>query len=43
MAQEEYAGKRLTVSGEVTDAFGLAFLRYFVVADGTRAIAVATN
>ncbi|HET6757314.1 MAG TPA: OB-fold nucleic acid binding domain-containing protein [Burkholderiales bacterium] len=36
----DYAGKQVTISGEVTDAFSLLAFKYFMVSDGTGRIAV---
>jgi len=39
----DYAGKEVTVSGEVTEVFSLLILRYFTVRDGTGEISVVTD
>ncbi len=39
----DYYGKRVTVSGEVTEVFSLFVVRYFVVRDGTGEITVVTK
>ena len=39
----DYYGKRVTVSGEVTEVFSLFVVRYFVVKDGTGEITVVTK
>jgi hypothetical protein len=36
----DYAGKEVTVTGEVTDAFSLLAIKYFTISDGTGKIAV---
>ncbi|MGH8718424.1 MAG: hypothetical protein ACREV0_05710 [Burkholderiales bacterium] len=36
----DYAGKQVTISGEVTDEFSLLAFKYFMVSDGTGRIAV---
>jgi aspartyl/asparaginyl-tRNA synthetase len=38
-----YAGKTVTVSGEVTRVLGLAFIKYFKIRDGTGEITVVTE
>jgi hypothetical protein len=38
-----YAGKTVTVSGEVTQVFGLVFIKYFKVRDATGEITVVTE
>jgi hypothetical protein len=38
-----YAGKTVTISGEVTDAFGFLVIKYFTVRDRTGEIAVITE
>ncbi|HNY49726.1 MAG TPA: hypothetical protein PLV50_09890 [Smithella sp.] len=39
----EYAGKEVTVSGEVTETFSLIFVKYFVVRDDSGEIFVVTE
>ncbi len=39
----DYAGKTVTVSGEVKAVFGFFFMKYFVVDDGTGEITVVTS
>lgn len=39
----DYAGKEVTVSGEVVEIFSLIIVRYFVVRDGTGEITVVTD
>ena len=39
----EYAGKEVTVNGEVTDAFSLLAIKYFTISDGTGRIAVFSD
>ena len=39
----EYAGKTVVVSGQVTEVFGLVFVKYFVLQDKTGRIAVVTD
>ena len=39
----DYAGKKFTVSGEVTEIFSLVVIKYFVVQDKTGQIAVVTD
>ncbi len=39
----DYAGKKLTISGEVTEIFSLVVIKYFVVQDKTGQIAVVTD
>jgi len=39
----DYAGKTVTVSGEVKEVFGFFFMKYFVVDDGTGEITVVTS
>jgi hypothetical protein len=36
----DYAGREVTVKGEVTDAFSLLAIKYFTISDGTGKIAV---
>jgi aspartyl/asparaginyl-tRNA synthetase len=38
-----YAGKTVTVSGDVTRVLGLAFIKYFKIRDGTGEITVVTE
>ena len=38
-----YAGKTVTVSGEVTRVYGLVFIKYFKVRDATGEITVVTE
>jgi hypothetical protein len=38
-----YAGKTVTVSGEVTQIFGLVFIKYFRVRDETGEIVIVTD
>ncbi len=38
-----YAGKEVTISGEVVDAFSFFLIKYFVVRDATGEITVITN
>ncbi|SPF37557.1 exported hypothetical protein [Syntrophobacter sp. SbD1] len=39
----DYAGKKVTVSGEVTEIFSLFVIKYFVVQDKTGRIAVVSD
>jgi aspartyl/asparaginyl-tRNA synthetase len=39
----DYAGKEVTVSGEVTETFSLFVVRYFVLRDATGEITVVTD
>jgi len=39
----DYAGKKVTVSGEVTGVFGLIFIKYFTMRDKTGEIIVVTG
>jgi hypothetical protein len=39
----DYDGKKVTVSGEVTETFSFFVLKYFVVDDGTGTITVVTQ
>jgi len=39
----DYAGKEVTISGEVTEVFSLFILRYFTVRDGSGEISVVTD
>ena len=39
----DYAGKKVTVSGEVTETFSLFVMKYFVVQDKTGQIAVVSD
>jgi hypothetical protein len=39
----DYEGKKVIVSGEVTESFSLFVLKYFVIADGTGTITVVTR
>lgn len=39
----DYAGKEVTVKGEVTDAFSLLAIKYFTINDGTGRIAVFSD
>jgi len=39
----DYADKAVVVSGMVTEVFGLVFIKYFVLEDGTGNIAVVTD
>jgi len=39
----EYADRTVVVSGEVTEIFGLVFIKYFILEDGTGSIAVVTD
>jgi hypothetical protein len=39
----DYAGKTVTVSGEVKEVFGFFFMKYFVLNDGTAEIVVVTR
>lgn len=39
----DYAGKKVTVSGEVTEIFSLFVIKYFVVRDNTGQIAVVSD
>ncbi len=39
----DYAGKKVTVSGEVKEVFSLFVLKYFLVQDKTGQIAVVTD
>lgn len=39
----DYAGKEVTVAGEVTETFSLFFVRYFVLRDGSGEITVVTE
>jgi hypothetical protein len=39
----DYSGKEVTISGEVTETFGLIVMKYFVVRDSTGEIAVITS
>jgi aspartyl/asparaginyl-tRNA synthetase len=39
----DYAGKTVTVSGEVTRVLGLGFIKYFKIRDGTGEITVVTE
>lgn len=38
-----YVGKQVTISGKVTDMFGLVFVKYFILQDETGEITVVTN
>jgi aspartyl/asparaginyl-tRNA synthetase len=39
----DYAGKEVTVSGEVTETFSLFVVRYFILRDATGEITVVTD
>jgi hypothetical protein len=39
----DYVGKTVTVSGEVTQVFGLVFIKYFKIKDATGEITVVTE
>lgn len=39
----DYAGKEVTISGEVTETFSLIFVKYFVVRDNSGEISVVTD
>ncbi len=39
----DYAGKEVTISGEVTETFSLFFVKYFVVRDSSGEISVVTD
>ena len=39
----DYAGKKVTVSGEVTEIFSLFVIKYFIVRDKTGEIAVVSD
>jgi hypothetical protein len=39
----DYAGKEVTIEGEVTDAFSLLAIKYFTVSDGSGKIAVFSD
>lgn len=39
----DYAGKEVTISGEVTEVFSFFIIKYFVVRDGTGEISVVTE
>ena len=39
----EYADRTVVVAGEVTEAFGLVFIKYFVLQDKTGRITVVTD
>jgi aspartyl/asparaginyl-tRNA synthetase len=39
----DYAGKEVTVSGEVTETFSLLVVRYFILRDATGEITVVTD
>jgi hypothetical protein len=39
----DYAGKTVTISGEVTEVFSLVVIKYFTVKDGTGEIVVITE
>ena len=39
----DYAGKEVTLSGEVTETFSLIFIKYFVLRDATGEILVVTE
>ena len=39
----DYSGKQVTISGEVTEVFGLIVIKYFVVRDRTGEIIVVTQ
>ncbi len=39
----DYAGKTVTVSGEVKEVFGFFFMKYFMLNDGTAEIVVITK
>ncbi len=39
----DYAGKTVTVSGEVTEAFGFLVIKYFIIRDKTGEIPVVTE
>ena len=39
----DYAGKTVTVSGEVTRVFSLFIIKYFVMRDGTGEITIVTE
>ncbi len=39
----DYAGKEVTISGEVTEVFSLIIVRYFTVSDGTGEINIVTD
>lgn len=39
----DYAGKEVTVAGEVRDVFSLVAFKYFTINDGTGAIAVISE
>jgi aspartyl/asparaginyl-tRNA synthetase len=39
----DYDGKKVTVSGEVTETFSFFVMKYFVVSDGTGTITVVTK
>ncbi|MGH8728047.1 MAG: OB-fold nucleic acid binding domain-containing protein [Burkholderiales bacterium] len=39
----DYAGKKVTIAGEVSDAFSLLAFKYFTLNDGTGTIAVVSE
>lgn len=39
----DYAGKEITISGEVTETFSMIFIKYFVVRDDSGEISVVTE
>jgi hypothetical protein len=39
----KYAGKRVAISGDVTESFSFFVIKYFVVRDGTGELAVVTS
>jgi aspartyl/asparaginyl-tRNA synthetase len=39
----DFAGKEVTISGEVTESFSMVFIKYFMVRDDSGEIAVVTQ